>query len=342
MAIPRIPGKAAAFISAVRLRKEVNIIMENTSEFHPKSIPDTSDSTVDETSSNQTVYCSHCYKMVEAGTKFCPSCGKPIVGTLETPPASKTRKPIYKRWWFWTIIILFLLGSCGSSGDDAPNSKDLQTEIASKVINGESVSIEDAILFIESEMTSFENKSVYYKDEMFTIDIWQDGIASTAMLAIAGDGSSLEKWNLVVEAQESYSLNILTLLQNMGFENTPIVVNLLNDTNTDKILISVSNGVAFFDCVNDTLNTNHMQSVTETTVEPTVEATKPTNIIYDFGSTLTDKRGTTYVLNTSTMKFHRSSCSSVDEIKSSNKSSFTGTRAEVTANGYTPCERCDP
>lgn len=50
----------------------------------------------------------------------------------------------------------------------------------------------------------------------------------------------------------------------------------------------------------------------------------------------------TYVLNTSTMKFHDSSCGSVDSISEDNKSTFTGTREEVMAQGYLPCGNCNP
>ena len=50
----------------------------------------------------------------------------------------------------------------------------------------------------------------------------------------------------------------------------------------------------------------------------------------------------TYVLNTSTMKFHLQSCSSADEIKSYNKDSFTGTREDLISRGYSPCGKCHP
>ena len=49
-----------------------------------------------------------------------------------------------------------------------------------------------------------------------------------------------------------------------------------------------------------------------------------------------------YILNTNTKKFHKPSCSSVDQMKESNKQTFTGTRDEVIARGYSPCGRCHP
>jgi len=51
---------------------------------------------------------------------------------------------------------------------------------------------------------------------------------------------------------------------------------------------------------------------------------------------------TTYILNTNSMKFHYPSCGSADDIKDSNKSTFTGTRDDLLARGYDPCGRCHP
>lgn len=49
-----------------------------------------------------------------------------------------------------------------------------------------------------------------------------------------------------------------------------------------------------------------------------------------------------YVLNTNTHKFHYPTCSSVDSMKDSNKSIYTGSREEVISMGYSPCGRCHP
>lgn len=51
--------------------------------------------------------------------------------------------------------------------------------------------------------------------------------------------------------------------------------------------------------------------------------------------------GTTYVLNTNTKKIHYESCSSVDDMKESNKA-FTDDYDGAIAQGYKPCGRCKP
>lgn len=52
--------------------------------------------------------------------------------------------------------------------------------------------------------------------------------------------------------------------------------------------------------------------------------------------------GTDYIGNKNTKKFHYDWCSSVDQMKESNKFYYTGTRYEMIAKGYEPCKRCDP
>lgn len=52
--------------------------------------------------------------------------------------------------------------------------------------------------------------------------------------------------------------------------------------------------------------------------------------------------GTNYVLNRNTKKFHKPTCSSVKQIKDSNRVDYFGTYNEVTQMGYKPCKRCNP
>ena len=58
--------------------------------------------------------------------------------------------------------------------------------------------------------------------------------------------------------------------------------------------------------------------------------------------TETAEKVLTYVLNTSTKKFHKPSCSSVETIKDKNREDYTGTRSSVIARGMDPCGRCKP
>lgn len=50
----------------------------------------------------------------------------------------------------------------------------------------------------------------------------------------------------------------------------------------------------------------------------------------------------TYVLNTRSMKFHDPGCSGAADIKAENRQTYTGSREELMAQGYSPCGQCQP
>lgn len=50
----------------------------------------------------------------------------------------------------------------------------------------------------------------------------------------------------------------------------------------------------------------------------------------------------TYLLNTSSRRFHDPACPGAASIKEANRASWTGDRAELIAQGYSPCGQCSP
>jgi len=49
-----------------------------------------------------------------------------------------------------------------------------------------------------------------------------------------------------------------------------------------------------------------------------------------------------YVLNTNTKKFHKSTCTYVDNIKSKNRKNSYASRESIINQGYSPCKVCKP
>lgn len=80
----------------------------------------------------------------------------------------------------------------------------------------------------------------------------------------------------------------------------------------------------------------------ETTTKKTETTTKRTETTTKKTETTTKKSKITYVLNTSTMKFHKPSCWCVDKIEDENYDTYKGNRDEVIEIGYSPCGHCDP
>ncbi len=81
---------------------------------------------------------------------------------------------------------------------------------------------------------------------------------------------------------------------------------------------------------------------TETTTNKKETTTKKTETTTKKENTTKKETKITYVLNTSTMKFHLSTCRDVSKIKDENYGTYKGTRDEVIDMGYSPCGHCHP
>ena len=55
-----------------------------------------------------------------------------------------------------------------------------------------------------------------------------------------------------------------------------------------------------------------------------------------------DREGVTYILNTSSHKFHYPDCAGVSTMSEKNKEAYTGSREDLIAQGYEPCGQCNP
>ena len=51
---------------------------------------------------------------------------------------------------------------------------------------------------------------------------------------------------------------------------------------------------------------------------------------------------TTYILNTSSKKFHLPDCSGVDSMNPANRQTYVGSREALLDEGYSPCGQCNP
>lgn len=106
--------------------------------------------------------CKSCGHEIAKNAKSCPHCG------------AKNRKPIFKKWWFW-LIVLFFLGAIGSGGDDttsepvtlpAPSAQPISTEpvtssaVTIDLVAGEAGSYGE--LFTINKGTEFEETYYIY------------------------------------------------------------------------------------------------------------------------------------------------------------------------------------
>lgn len=165
----------------------------------------------------------------------------------------------------------------------------------------------------------------------------EDGIWTNIkcdVLKVGHHGSdSSSSSNFLKKIEPSYAV-ISCGLHNSYGHPTDDVLKRLDDRNIDVYRTDLQGTIVFTsDGSNISVNVNpseYTPPVTTTTTTSQQEQNTPV-----------EDSGTTYVLNTNSKKIHYASCSSVNDMKESNKA-FTNDYDQAIADGYKPCGRCKP
>ena len=102
-----------------------------------------------------------------------------------------------------------------------------------------------------SESFGEEHYALEYDDKSATVNVWGDNAAAGAASAAEGDESAIEAWNLVVESQKFLCNTICEQVKALGKDEYYVTLNVLNDLDTSKTLLSILNGLVIYDAVND-------------------------------------------------------------------------------------------
>lgn len=67
--------------------------------------------------------CKKCGKELESTWKACPECGEPVNAENEYKKGSPTKRPIYKRIWFWILLAIACFIGLGIYGGSLPDEE---------------------------------------------------------------------------------------------------------------------------------------------------------------------------------------------------------------------------
>lgn len=175
---------------------------------------------------------------------------EPVRAEVPAPDEQKKKKPCYKRWWFWAIAIILLLGSCGQSAEEAEPATEPTTDIlatldAAEVL--ENASIETAAELIrtvieESGHDGYDGYDVTYSDNLICVDFWGYNILSCLDSALNGDASAVAKWNEIVLSQENLSASYSNFVKTMGLTDVSVAISIRNAVNFENYLLTTVNG----------------------------------------------------------------------------------------------------
>lgn len=86
---------------------------------------------------------------------------------------------------------------------------------------------------------------------MVEVDIWVDGLAVDAGLAMQGQQEYIDSWNDMVDGAMQMTESFQTILNSGGHSDTAVLLQVLNDLDKDKSMLSISYGTVLYDMVND-------------------------------------------------------------------------------------------
>lgn len=124
---------------------------------------------------NKMKICKHCGAEIAKSAKICPVCG------------GKNPKPIYKRVWFWILVIIVLIGALGSKGggSEEPAKENIEytavtvdemfTELSENAVNAEE-KYNDAYVAVSGRLSVIDSDGSYISIEPLYDDYTLDSI----------------------------------------------------------------------------------------------------------------------------------------------------------------------
>lgn len=139
---------------------------------------------------------------------------------------------------------------------DKTTSTEEMTEEAAGVeemTEEETVTMGDVYLMITNAMalTYGKNYKAEYDESGITVNLWEDGVAAMSVMARNGDQEAQAEWdNLVEGIKEMTTATKEQTMNKYGYGDKMFVVNVLNDAKKEATLLTVADGVVFYDAVN--------------------------------------------------------------------------------------------
>lgn len=278
--------------------------------------------------------------------------------------SASAKPPIYKRKWFIVVAVLLVLGMIGNCSDGGRSSNDSSKSPSEITLSANTEHLEysnkevDPTTLVKSSDSKAE---VIAKN---AIDLKKVGTQTVTYEIVSNGETSEQTIDFVVKdtkapvielADENPSIDIGETYDpqaaiasvtdeidgDLGFVDTPpesqgenTGIEDFYDSGWYTLEGSVDSSVPGAYPIKVTAADKHgnvtTTEVNVTVKEPVQETTEPAAETH------------TYILNASNGKFHNPGCSSVRQMNESNKVEITATREEMLANGYEPCNRCNP
>jgi hypothetical protein len=223
----------------------------------------------------------------------------------------------------WVVSILFILGGIGSIGKGIcciffllfgvivnPKFPQLYFKLFKKNVNAPTRIVAGVLAFVLAGATAPSNRGTSSESTPSEVATTTESIALDTTMATT-----------------------ITTEPETEVATTTTTTQVTTVTTTEETTTTVTTTV--------TTPTPTTTTVTTTTTPPATTTPQPTEPPTE-APTEAVPTTNSYVLNTSTHKFHKPTCGDVEKISPENYDTFSGSREDVISQGYDPCGHCNP
>lgn len=154
-----------------------------------------------------------------------------------------------------------------------------------------------------------------------TITEWTPRFNASAVNECLRSRSKLDTWKKILSAASDLSADMQQQLDSHGHPEYTVSLSIVNPDDFSQIFATVERGGVLYDIV---------------------DSTAPGEEVPDPLRSAPSGSAISYIVNLSTNVFHFPDCPALDRLSSSNRSVFTGDRADLLSQGYVPCGQCKP
>lgn len=145
-------------------------------------------------------------------------------------------------------LLLIILTGCSSSQSKDYNYQSAQSFSAGQKTQEEMDSMCE--IMAASASSNFDYYDIQSIDGCFIVNLATDGAAlSVQLMKAAGMDENQEQWTNIKNAYIIFYNELRGILDEAGFEDNPLMVNLINDQEYENVLLSIAFGEIFYDCM---------------------------------------------------------------------------------------------
>ena len=172
--------------------------------------------------------------------------------------------PAFKRMIVWGVVLVafwmmfnVFTHSSKNNGDNTAKSGTTTESVSkeddtSNLMNGQVI----GTMHKSCKKAFGDNYNLDIQDDAYIINVWFDGVSTDAVKK----DNDVDSWNEVRDNVNTACKKVLNDVTGAGITGAHMYVNILDDTNHDKVLLSSHDGETFFDVLDQNTDTDATQT----------------------------------------------------------------------------------